>query len=172
MNKEDLRYPIGQWEKPAAFDTNKIAEQISVIAAFPSKLKEKINSFSEEQLEKTYRDGGWTARQVVHHCADSHMNAFIRFKLALTEDKPTIKPYAEAKWAELADAKTFPVNVSVQLLESLHARWTVLLKSLTDAQWNSGFIHPEHGGELKLFETVSLYAWHCEHHFAHISLIN
>lgn len=171
MDSEHLRYPIGRWKKPSAFDKNKIAGQVNIIAAFPAKLKEKTNSFSAQDLEKTYRPGGWTATQVINHCADSHMNAFVRFKLALTEDHPTIKPYAEAKWAELPDAKTFPAAVSIQLLEALHARWTALLQSLDDAQWNAGFIHPEHGGELKLYETVSLYAWHCEHHFAHLALI-
>lgn len=171
MHTDPLRYPIGQWEKPSAFDKSKIAEQIKIIAAFPAKLKAKANSFSPADLEKTYRPGGWTATQVINHCADSHMNAFIRFKLALTENTPTIKPYAEAKWAELADAKTFPVADSLQLIEGLHARWTALLHSLDDAQWNSGFIHPEHGGELKLYQTISLYAWHCEHHYGHLNLI-
>ena len=168
---EHLRYPVGRWEKPSGFDKNRIAEQVKIISDFPAKLKEKTNSFSTRDLEKTYRPGGWTATQVINHCADSHMNAFVRFKLALTEEKPTIKPYAEAKWAELADAKTFPVAVSIQLIESLHARWAALLNSMDDAQWNAGFIHPEHGGELKLYETVSLYAWHCEHHYSHLELI-
>ncbi len=171
MDIDALRYPIGQWEKPLAFDMKKIATQIQIINEFPGKLKSKAASFSAQQLEKTYRPGGWTAIQVINHCADSHMNAFIRFKLALTEDKPTIKPYAEAKWAELADAKSFPVDSSVRLIEALHARWTALLLSLDDEQWNAGFIHPEHGGELKLFQTVSLYAWHCEHHYGHLGLI-
>jgi hypothetical protein len=171
MDSEHLRYPVGQWKKPATFDKHKVAEQVAIIAAFPARLKEKANSFSTDDLEKTYRPGGWTATQVINHCADSHMNAFIRFKLALTEDKPTIKPYAEARWAELADAKTFPIHASVQLLEALHTRWAVLLNSLNDAQWNSGFIHPEHGGELKLYQSVSMYAWHCEHHFGHLGLI-
>ncbi|CAN5886280.1 bacillithiol transferase BstA [soil metagenome] len=171
MNTNPLRYPIGQWEKPSGFDKSMIAGQIQIISQFPAKLKEKANSLTAEQLGKTYRSGGWTAIQVINHCADSHINAFIRFKLALTEDKPTIKPYAEDKWAELADAKVFPVEASLQLLEALHVRWTVLLHSLNDAQWNSGFIHPEHGSELKLYQTVSLYAWHCEHHYAHLGLI-
>jgi hypothetical protein len=166
-----LRYPISQWEKPSAFDKNKIREQINFIENFPSKLKEKVNSFSAQQLETTYRPGGWTALQVINHCADSHMNAFIRFKLALTENNPTIKPYAEAKWAELPDAKSFPAVHSVQLSEALHVRWTALLKSRDDAQWNLSFIHPEHNGEMKLYEVVSLYAWHCEHHYAHLELI-
>ena len=171
MNTDARCYPIGQWTKPLALDKNKIATQIQIISGFPDKLKRKVISFSAQQLGKAYRPGGWTAIQVINHCADSHMNAFIRFKLALTEDKPTIKPYAEAKWAELPDAKSFPVDSSVQLIEALHARWAALLLSLDDVQWNAGFIHPEHGSELKLYQTVSLYSWHCEHHYGHLDLI-
>ncbi|MDQ3110667.1 MAG: putative metal-dependent hydrolase [Bacteroidota bacterium] len=171
MDTDHLRFPIGQWKKPLAFDIKNIRAQINAIEHFPSRLNEKVNSFTALQLEQTYRPGGWTALQVIHHCSDSHMNAFIRFKLALTENNPTIKPYAESKWAELPDAKSFPATHSVQLLEALHARWTVLLKSLDDAQWQLSFIHPEHNGELRLYETVSLYGWHCEHHFAHLGLI-
>lgn len=168
---DQLRYPIGKWKSPEEFDFNSIAGQISTIANFPEKLKNQISEYSEKQLDTPYRPEGWTARQVIHHCADSHMNAFIRFKLALTEDKPTIKPYAEALWAELADAKTLPVSVSIQLLEALHTRWSILLSSLNDEQWQRGFIHPEHGGEMKLFQVVSLYAWHCEHHFGHVKIV-
>ena len=167
---EHLRYPMGQWHKPSRLIKADIDKQIRIISLFPSKLRKKIRSFSPGDLEKTYRPGGWTARQVIHHCADSHMNAVIRFKLALTEDKPTIKPYAEEKWAMLADMNLDPEH-SVHLLEGLHARWTALLQSLDEAQWQRGFIHPEHGGELKLYETLSLYAWHCEHHFSHLELI-
>jgi hypothetical protein len=170
MDIEKLRFPIGPWHKPSRFDSAAIAPQIEIISRFPAKLKEKLKSFSSADLEKTYRPGGWTARQVVHHCADSHMNAIIRFKLALTENKPTIKPYAEGKWAELEDSK-LPVEISVQLLEALHARWTALLQSLDEEKFMLGFIHPEHNGELKLHEALSLYAWHCEHHFAHLALI-
>lgn len=169
ISLEELRFPIGQWMKPLQYDFTKIAEQIAVIGNFPAKISLATAELSDVQLDTPYRQDGWTIRQVVHHCADSHMNAFIRFKLALTEDRPTIKPYAENRWAELPDAKSLPVKVSLQLLEALHLRWTVLLTSLNDEQWKRGFIHPEHGGELKLYETVSLYAWHCEHHLAHIT---
>jgi hypothetical protein len=165
---EKLRYPIGKWEKPLEFDFEKITEQIVVIGNFPEKIKSATTELSDEQLDTPYRPEGWTVRQVVHHCADSHMNAFIRFKLALTENRPTIKPYAENLWAELQDGKSLSVKISLQLIEALHVRWGVLLTSLNDEQWKRGFIHPEHGGELKLYETVSLYAWHCEHHLAHI----
>jgi hypothetical protein len=177
MNKEinsdieHLRYPIGKWKKPATYEFAKVAEQITIIGDFPEKIKNETADLSEEKLDTPYRPEGWTVRQVVHHCADSHMNALIRFKLALTENKPTIKPYAENKWAELADGKSLPVIVSLQLLEALHTRWTVLLSSLSDDQWQLGFIHPEHGGEMKLFEVVSLYAWHCEHHLGHVKLV-
>jgi hypothetical protein len=170
-NLEKLRYPIGKWKQPEHYNSDSIQKQISIITEFPEKLQKKISGWTITQLDTPYRPEGWTARQVVHHCADSHMNAFIRFKLALTENKPTIKPYAEALWAELPDAKIFPVNISIQLLEALHARWTILLNSLNEEQWKRGFIHPEHNGELKLFLALSLYAWHCEHHYAHVELV-
>jgi hypothetical protein len=169
ISLEELKYPIGKWVKPEEFDFQKITEQITTIGKFPGKIIQATSELSDEQLDTPYRQEGWTIRQVVHHCADSHMNALIRFKLALTENRPTIKPYAESLWAELVDGKTLPVQVSLQLTEALHVRWSVLLTSLNDEQWKRGFIHPEHGGELKLYETVSLYAWHCEYHLAHVT---
>ncbi len=171
MELEQLKYPVGKWIKPTDFNPKAIIEQIQIIREFPAKIISKANSFSEKQLEETYRSGGWTARQVIHHCADSHMNAFIRFKLALTEDLPTIKPYAEAAWAELVDAKHLPLNSSLQILEGLHFRWSTLLDGIQEKDWHRGFIHPEHGHELKLYEVVSLYSWHCRHHYGHLEII-
>ena len=167
---DHLRYPIGKWTRPDTFDFTKVSEQITVIGNFPEKMKKETAELSDQLFDTPYRNEGWTVRQVVHHCADSHMNAFIRFKLALTENRPTIKPYDEGKWAELADAK-LPVHVSLQLLEALHVRWCMLMTFMNDEQWNAGFIHPEHGRELKLFQTVSLYAWHCEHHLGHVKIV-
>lgn len=171
LSLEMLRYPIGKWEKPGSFDNIRVAEEIAVIGNFPEILKLETIDLSDDELNTPYRPGGWTIRQVVHHCADSHMNAFVRFKLALTEEKPTIKTYDESKWSELPDGKSLPVNISLQLLEALHMRWLVLMTSLAKEHWEMSFIHPDHNGELKLFELVSLYAWHCEHHLAHIKLV-
>ncbi|HTL81285.1 MAG TPA: putative metal-dependent hydrolase, partial [Bacteroidia bacterium] len=120
---DTLRFPIGKWEKPAKMNLTKIKKQISIIKKFPNVLKKDVSALSESQLDTAYRPDGWTGRQVVHHLADSHMNAFCRFKLTLTEDHPTIKPYIEAKWAELEDAKTADVKLSIQLLNGLHKRW-------------------------------------------------
>ncbi|MFZ9846607.1 MAG: YfiT family bacillithiol transferase, partial [Flavobacteriales bacterium] len=116
-----------------------------------------------------YREMGWTIRQVVHHCADSHMNSLTRFKLTLTEDKPVVKPYWEDRWAELVDSKSMPISPSVQMLEGIHARWTVLLNSLSEQDLVKSFIHPEHGKEFRVDENIGVYAWHCNHHLAHIT---
>lgn len=165
---EKLRYPVGRHEKPAGFTGDKLQEYIRTIESFPALLAEAVSRLSREQLDTPYRPDGWTVRQVVHHCADSHMNAFIRFKLALTEEAPTIKPYYEARWAELPDSQV-PVEISLQLLGGLHSRWTVLLKSLQPAQLAKTYIHPEHGSSFRLDEVLSLYAWHCRHHLAHVT---
>ena len=166
---DNLRFPIGHFTKPEKYTKAVLEQYIQTIADFPSKLKQEVAHLSNEQLETPYRPEGWTIRQVVHHCADSHMNSFIRFKLALTEDKPTIKPYFEDRWAELPDSKNMPIASSLQLLEGLHFRWTVLLKSLSDENLERKFIHPEHGNEIALKENIGVYAWHCEHHLAHIT---
>lgn len=166
---EHLQYPIGKFVKPQTIDPQMIASAIETIAVFPAKLRAATTQLSDEQLDTPYRPGGWTIRLVVHHCADSHMNSFIRFKLALTEDNPVIKPYHEDRWAELADSKGMEIHYSLQLLDSLHARWVMLLQSLDDAAWKRTFVHPEHGRTSTLEETVLLYAWHCEHHLAHIT---
>jgi len=166
---EELKYPVGHYQKPNVFTKEILAEAISVIEQFPKKIKQEVENLSDEQLDTPYRPGGWTLRQVVHHCADSHMNAFIRIKLALTETTPTIKPYAEALWAELADGKTLPIHPSLSIIENVHLRWVTVLKNMKDEEFERGFIHPEKSKELSLHESTGMYAWHCKHHLAHIT---
>lgn len=163
----DLRYPVGRYRAPKAIDAEQRNIWIGEIEVLPEKLKQAISGLTEAQLNTPYRPGGWTVRQVVHHLPDSHLNSYTRFRLALTEDTPAIKPYNEAAWAELADAKSAPTAPSLELLAGLHARWTRLLASLSDAEYARTFRHPEHG-EIRLDWTLGLYAWHCAHHLAHI----
>ena len=166
---DDLRYPVGKNSFDATVDEKDYPGFIDTIANAPKVLRDAVKAMSDEQLDTPYRDGGWTVRQVVHHLGDSHINAFCRLKLALTEDKPTIKPYDEAKWAELADAKA-PVEVSLRLLESLHDRWVRIWKSIPVADFKKkGFTHPEHGRFISLDQVLSMYEWHCRHHTAHIT---
>lgn len=161
----DPRYPTGKF----AYDANPTAETrkaaIAAIAALPGELKAALAS---AQIDRPYREGGWTARQVVHHMADSHMNAFIRFRLALTEDRPTVKPYDEAAWARLADARLDP-QVSVQILDGLHQRWHVMLEAMRETDFAREAIHPEHGPR-SLDWFLQLYAWHGRHHIGHLKL--
>ncbi|WP_407312396.1 YfiT family bacillithiol transferase [Desulfosporosinus sp. SB140] len=164
---DKLRYPIGQFNMAEDVAVDQIENLIRQIESLPGLLIESVRDLSNEQLDSPYRPGGWTIRQVVHHIADSHMNAYIRFKLALTEDIPTIKPFNEALWAELEDARTLPVDVSLKLIETLHNRWVVLLRSLSTTELNREFRHPD-AGVLSLKKTIGLYAWHGHHHLAHI----
>ncbi len=170
MDLEKLKFPIGKFVAPKEISRDFIQEWISVINDFPTKLKEEVDALTEEQLNTTYRPNGWTIRQVVHHCADSHMNSLTRFKLALTEENPSIKPYFEERWAELADSATMSIVPSLLMIEGIHQRWTVLLKNLTDEQLSRMFIHPEQGKTFRLDENIGVYAWHCNHHLAHIQL--
>lgn len=170
--RDNLRYPIGQFVKPAVISKAEVANWIEVIATFPEKLQNEIETLADNLLETPYREGGWTLRQVVHHCADSHINAFIRFKLALTEDNPVIKPYDEALWAHLGDSKSLPVAYSLSILKGLHYRWHVILKNMDDEKLKRKYTHPEHGREFTLDEAIGMYAWHCNHHLAHIKLIS
>ncbi|MGG2092116.1 YfiT family bacillithiol transferase [Bacillus sp. S13(2024)] len=163
----DLRYPIGQFTYEGNPTRDLIENWIKEIENLPAKLKEAIKDLQDEQLNTSYRPGGWTVRQVVHHIADSHMNSYIRFKLALTENNPTIKPYMEEKWAELPDSQ-LPIDVSLALLESLHMRWVTLLRSMKSNDFEKTFHHPESGSS-KLGVTIGLYAWHGRHHTAHIT---
>jgi len=166
---DQLRYPIGHFEKPARYTPERIADYFKVLSEFPDSMKKETAQLSTMQLDTAYRPGGWTIRQVVHHCADSHLNSYIRFKWALTEEKPVIKPYYEDRWAELEDAKNLTIEPSLLLLEGLHFRWVALLKSLTDQQLTKQFIHPDGNKEISLCEAIGLYAWHCQHHLAHIT---
>lgn len=165
----DLRYPIGKFEFTGECSAAQRAEWISEIEALPTKLVEAVAGLTEEQLDLPYRDGGWTVRQVVHHVADSHMNSLMRFKLALTEDQPTIKPYYEDRWAELEDSVSLDISVSITLLESLHKRWVVLLKAMKETDFERSFIHPESQKTIRLDYNLGLYAWHGKHHVAHIT---
>lgn len=171
MTLETLRFPIGPFEKPTVITAALLQSYIAAIANFPCYLRSEVESLTPAQLDTPYREGGWTIRQVVNHCADSHMNSLTRFKLALTENKPTIKPYDEARWAELADSKQMPIEPALKTLEGLHERWVVLLNSLTKAELERTFIHPEHGKVFRLDETIALYAWHGKHHLAHITTL-
>jgi hypothetical protein len=164
----DLRYPIGRYQPPETITRDQRSLWIRQIERLPSSLREAISGLTETQLDTPYRPAGWTVRQVVHHLPDSHLNSYTRFRLALTEDSPVIKPYDEAAWAELPDAKAAPIAPSLALLEGLHARWTVLLESLGDAAFARAFKHPELG-EIRLDWTLGLYDWHCRHHLGHIT---
>ncbi|HWB42317.1 MAG TPA: putative metal-dependent hydrolase [Gemmatimonadales bacterium] len=166
---DDLRYPIGPFAYPGPQTATRRLACIERIAAAPAALRRAVSGLSEAQLDTPYRDGGWTVRQVVHHVPDSHLNAYTRFRLALTEPTPTIRPYFEHLWAELPDARTAPIEISLALLETLHRRWVLLLRSLGPADWERRYLHPEHGREWALDEVLAMYAWHGEHHVAHIT---
>ncbi|UOY91943.1 bacillithiol transferase BstA [Ectobacillus sp. JY-23] len=164
----DLRYPLGKFEAPELFNDKLRKTWIHDIRKAPTAVKRAIEGLSDNKLDTPYRTEGWTIRQVIHHMADSHMNSFIRFKLALTEDNPTIKPYHEDQWALLPDTNTAPVSLSLSLLEGLHKRWVILLESLTDEDFKRTFYHPDLG-EVTLDTALALYAWHSKHHTAHIT---
>jgi uncharacterized damage-inducible protein DinB len=162
---EALRYPIGDFCADAV--TTSRAQQIDTLRQLPAKLREAVHGLTDAQLDTPYREGGWTVRQLVHHIADSHANAYIRFKLALTETNPTIKPYDEAAWAELPDSR-LPVDISLAIVEGVHTRLVVLLESLTDSDFEKTFQHPERG-PMTLGRNLALYEWHSLHHTAHIT---
>ena len=164
----DLRYPIGKFTLRDHLSEDERRALIDQIEQAPAQLRAAVRGLSELQLDTPYRPEGWTVRQVVHHLPDSHLNSYVRFKLALTEDLPTIKPFQEQLWAELEDAKTAPVEISLALLEALHRRWVVLLRSLAPADFSRTFRHPEIG-VLTLDQTLGLYAWHGRHHVAQIT---
>jgi hypothetical protein len=164
----DLRYPIGKFQWPAAIAAEDREKSIAQIAAAPAEFRQAVHGLDDQQLDTPYREGGWTVRQVIHHVPDSHMNSYCRFKFALTENQPGIKGYAEDLWAELADGRTGPIDTSLVLLESLHRRWVILLKSMTDQDFARSFRHSELG-LLRLDSTLALYDWHSRHHVAHIT---
>lgn len=163
----DPRYPIGKFEMPAQVTPARRLAAIEELAATPAKMRAAVKGLNDSQLDTPYRDGGWTVRQVVHHVPDSHVNALIRLKLALTEDKPTIKPYNETAWAELADAK-MPLEVSQMMLDSVHARWDRVWRSLKPEDFSRKLVHPDHG-ERSVDWLLFLYEWHGKHHTAHIT---
>jgi hypothetical protein len=165
----DLRYPVGDFSVSGEITPARREGWIAEIAEAPALLRAAVHGLNNEQFDTPYRPEGWTVRQVVHHLPDSHLNAYIRFKLALTEDNPTIKPYEEARWAELPDTAGTQVGVSLMLLEALHRRWVVLLKSIPEAQWARTFFHPDQNKSLRLDRVLAMYAWHGKHHVAHIN---
>jgi uncharacterized damage-inducible protein DinB len=165
---EDLSYPIGKFKaEPEVTDAER-RQFIDDIAAAPAALRAAVQGLSKEQLDTPYRPGGWTVRQVVHHLSDSQMNAYIRFRLALTENEPTIKPYEQQLWAELPDAKTADIEMSLKLFEGLHQRWVLLLRSMKPEDFQRKFVHPESGINV-LDKTLQMYAWHGKHHVAHVT---
>ena len=164
----DPRYPLGNFVRPERISAEDRLSAIGELAELPSELHNAVHGLGPEQLGTPYREGGWTVKQLVHHIADSHMNAAIRVKLALTEDWPVIKPYDENAWARLHDSEAAPVEWSLDLIENLHARWVMLLQSLDGGQWTRGFRHPERG-EMTVEMATMLYAWHSRHHVAHIT---
>ena len=166
----DSRYPIGRWQRPPELDDLSLSYALETLGELPQTLRVAVEDLDEDLLDTPYREGGWTVRQVVHHLADSHSNMYLRIRLALTEDAPTIRPYDEKAWAALHDAEAAPVEWSLELVEALHARLLMLLRSLTPAQWARTYVHPENG-VMRLDEVASLYAWHGRHHVAHITAL-
>ena len=166
---EELRYPIGRFIAPQTIDDDQVRRWTAEIEALPSELRSVVETLDTTQLETPYRPGGWTARQVVHHIADSHLNSLVRFKWALTEDRPTIKTYYEDRWAALPDYTEVPVEVSLRLIEALHARWVGFLRTLNSDDLDREFIHPDLG-VVRLAENLGIYAWHGKHHLEHIRI--
>lgn len=165
----DSRYPIGKFEPRDKLTPAERTAAIDQIAAAPQHMRDAIRGLSDKQLDTPYRDGGWSVRQVVHHLPDSHLNAYTRVKLALTEDAPTIKPYDEAAWAALPDSRNTPVETSLSMLEALHVRWTGLLRSLKPEQFTRTITHPEHGRTFTVDHLIAMYAWHGRHHVSHVT---
>ena len=167
----DLRFPIGRYAPTPEPTADDRARWIAEVAALPARFRAAVAGLSPAQLDTPYRPGGWTVRQVVHHVPDSHMNAYMRFKLALTEDEPTIKPYDEARWATLPDVGVVAPEVSLALTDALHLRWTALLERMQPADWSRTFRHPEHDRLMRLDHVLGLYAWHGRHHTAHVTAL-
>lgn len=165
---DDLRYPVGKLQRPESLTPEQRAPMIETIAALPARLRQAVAGLGHEQLETPYRPEGWSVRKLVHHVADSHMNAYVRVKLALTEDNPTIKPYEEAAWAELPDTAATPVETSLTLLDALHERWANLLRAMAPADFARRLSHPENG-PMTVDGLLATYDWHSRHHLAHIT---
>jgi hypothetical protein len=172
LSDQQLRFPIGRAQLPTApLTAAERAPYIQQLADLPAQLIDAARRAGGERLQRSYRPGGWTGRQVIHHLADTHLNLYSRFRLALTEDNPTVRPFDEAAWAELPDVAATPITVSLAMLESLHSRWVVLLQNLTEAQWQRTFYHPRYLTTLTLDQALVQYAWHGQHHLGHIELL-
>ena len=167
----DLRYPVGKFTRPTTLSDAERSDAIDAIAATPGVMRAAVKGLNDAQLDTPYRPDGWTVRQVVHHVPDSHMNAYVRIKLALTEDVPTIKPYDEAKWAELPDGKSKLIEQSLALLDALHSRWVFLLRRLQPSDFKRTYHHPEWKTPMSLDDAIAMYAWHGRHHVGHITAL-
>lgn len=170
MSDDNLKYPVGKYDHTSSIELNQVEELIEIIDDFSEDLTELVIDLEDEDLDKTYRESGWTIRQVISHCADSHANAFMRFKLALTEENPTIKPYHQNGWAGLPDADEAPVELSLLMIDGVHGRWVWLMDSMDEEDWNKTYYHPEQDRTSRLIDVLGLYAWHCRHHLEHIKL--
>ena len=168
QTETDLQYPIGKFHRHGTLTEELRAKYIEMVEQLPVRMRDAVSGLNDRQLETPYRPGGWTVRQVVHHVADSHVNSYVRFKLALTEDWPTVKSYDEAAWAKLPDSRKMPVEVSLAIIESLHGRWVGLLEALSDEDFQKGYEHSEMGRQ-NLAKVLALYDWHSRHHTAHIT---
>jgi uncharacterized damage-inducible protein DinB len=166
----DLRYPIGKMDRKPRLSAEERRATVDALAAAPKQLRQAVAGLTDAQLDTPYRPGGWTVRQLVHHVADSHMNAYTRFRLALTEENPTVKPYDEAKWAELEDARTLPIDISLSLLDLMHERLVVVLRSTPDDAFQRSVMHPENG-PMTMDNLLSMYSWHGRHHTAHVTAL-
>ena len=165
----DPRYPVGKFEPRNTLTSDERKKAIETIAAVPQKMRDAIRGLNDKQLDTPYRDGGWTVRQVVHHVPESHMNAYIRLKLALTEDNPIVRPYDESEWAKLPDVAVTPIETSLTLLDSLHKRWDTIMRRMNEKDFRRTFRHPEHDGTLTVDWLLAMYSWHGRHHVAHIT---
>ena len=168
--EEDLRYPVGKWDKKGPLTPADRKHMIDSIEAAPNRFRSAVAGLNEKQLDTSYRHGGWTVRQTIHHAADSHMNAYIRFRLGVTEAEPTVAAYDEKQWADLLDARTAPVDISLGILDGVHRRWAILLHAVREIDFNRGIRHPEHG-TMSLDDLLALYEWHGRHHAAHITAL-
>ncbi len=171
MPHENLRFPIGRFAEPTTYSPETISTFIAQIVSLPERLNALTTDMTDEELDTPYRPDGWTARQVIHHIADSHINSYTRFKLALTEEHPAIRPYDEVAWAELPDGKSAPISLSLNLISALHKRWALTLQQLGSEQWNRTFFHPASKDIWRLEYALAFYAWHGEHHLEHIKIV-
>ncbi len=171
MIDEILKYPVGKFKRPEIITSELLNQYINIISLFPEKLQQAVFDLNDEQLNTEYRPEGWTIRQLINHCADSHANSLIRFKLALTEDNPIVKPYLEAEWAKLADSTSIPIAPAFKMLEGIHERWVVLLNNMSESDFLRAFVNPQNGKQFTLAVATALYAWHCDHHLAHVTTL-